>query len=84
MADKQENFKTEKWFFITHGKKCTICGKEFVNGDESFIGHLDSGELAHTCKECSSNMSDARLYSISGNITARFHDLLQSYGGIWI
>lgn len=67
MADKQENFKTEKWFFITHRNKCTICGKEFVNGDESFIGHLDSGELAHTCKECSSNMSDARSYSISGN-----------------
>ncbi len=59
-----------------------MCGKEFVNGDESFIGHLDSGELAHTCKECSSNMSDARSYSISGN---NFRTIpLQSYGDIWI
>lgn len=67
MVDKLENFKIEKWFFITHRNKCTICGKEFTNGDESFIGHLDSGELAHTCKGCSSNMSDARLYSNCGN-----------------
>lgn len=62
-----ESIKQERWFYIIHRSQCTLCGKEFSNGEETFIGHLDSGELAHTCKECSSNMSDARLYSISGN-----------------
>lgn len=62
-----ESIKQERWFYIIHRNQCTLCGKEFSNGEETFIGHLDSGELAHTCKECSSNMSDARLYSISGN-----------------
>lgn len=27
MADKQENFKTEKWFFITHRKNVRYAGK---------------------------------------------------------
>ena len=62
-----ESIKQERWFYIIHRNQCTLCGKEFSNGEETFMGHLDDGALAHTCKECSSNMSDARLYSISGH-----------------
>ena len=58
-----ESIKQERWFYIIHRNQCTLCGKEFSNGEETFIGHLDDGALAHTCKGCSSKMKDARFYS---------------------
>lgn len=58
-----ESIKQERWFYIIHRNQCTLCGKEFSNGEETFIGHLDDGALAYTCKGCSSKMKDARFYS---------------------
>ena len=58
-----ESIKQERWFYIIHRNQCTLCGKEFSNGEETFIGHLDDGALVHTCKGCSSKMKDARFYS---------------------
>ena len=58
-----EIIKQERWFYITHRNQCTVCGKDFCNGEETFIGHLGDGTLAYTCKDCSSNMKDARPYS---------------------
>ena len=35
-----ESIKQERWFYIIHRNQCTLCGKEFSNGEETFIGHL--------------------------------------------
>ncbi len=54
-----ENFKQERWFYITHKKNCTICGKAFGHNENSFIGLLEDGSFAHTCEKCSSNLANA-------------------------
>ena len=61
-----EKIKQERWFYITHRNQCTICGKEFCNGEDSFLGHLDDGALAHACKGCSTKMKDAKVYLNGG------------------
>ena len=45
-------------FYKEHRDNCTNCKKVFIDGDCAHLGHLQSGEIAFLCNDCSKILSD--------------------------
>lgn len=54
-----DDFKKRRWFLLHHKENCCVCGKKFDFNEETYLGYLSNGELAHTCQNCRKQIKDA-------------------------
>lgn len=60
-----KEYREEEWFIMHHRDNCTICGRPFIKGMNTYIGKTESNQLAYVCEDCNNLLLSSHFYTNS-------------------